>query len=173
MRFLSSRNLQTLAIIALLIMQIYGFAHREETVYKNTSVYTQGQQGESAYQVWLNAGNQGTVSDYLQSLKGVSGTSLTTLQTIDKVIPAAPAMNGTDGKDADPCHVEQDDTGTTITCPDGSSSFIATPKDGLNAPNPGVIQFQSDVADCLFQYKYTTQRFFNSIPVPGCVPNVQ
>lgn len=33
-------------------------------------IYHQGLQGNSAYQVWINAGNTGTVQDYLDSLKG-------------------------------------------------------------------------------------------------------
>lgn len=34
---------------------------------------TQGPPGESAYQIWLDAGNTGTEADFLASLKGAKG----------------------------------------------------------------------------------------------------
>lgn len=39
----------------------------------NAKVGTTGQDGKSAYQVWLDAGHTGTINDFLISLKGVKG----------------------------------------------------------------------------------------------------
>ena len=39
----------------------------------NLAIGFKGDEGDSAYQVWLNAGNIGTVDDYLASLKGEKG----------------------------------------------------------------------------------------------------
>ena len=39
----------------------------------NTGIKAQGVDGKSAYQVWLDDGNSGTISDFLNSLKGANG----------------------------------------------------------------------------------------------------
>ena len=58
-----------------------------------------GSDGKSAYEIWLEAGNTGTVDDYLESLKGVKGETGTSvessiryylLQSEDLEAPAAP-----------------------------------------------------------------------------------
>lgn len=41
----------------------------------NTGVKAQGVDGKSAYQVWLDDGNSGTISEFLNSLKGQNGTN--------------------------------------------------------------------------------------------------
>lgn len=61
--------------------------------------YSDGKDGKSAYEIWLEAGNTGTVDDYLESLKGVQGETGTSvessiryylLQSEDIEAPAAP-----------------------------------------------------------------------------------
>lgn len=58
--------------------------------------YSDGEDGKSAYEIWLEAGNTGTVDDYLESLKGGTGTSVESsiryylLQSEDLEAPAAP-----------------------------------------------------------------------------------
>lgn len=64
--------------------------------------YVDGEDGKSAYEIWLEAGNTGTVDDYLESLKGENGeqgetgTSIESsvryylLQSEDLEAPAAP-----------------------------------------------------------------------------------
>lgn len=63
-----------------------------------------GQNGESAYQIWLNAGNKGSVNDYLNSLRGPQGqTGLQGPKGEGVTGPAgkdgANGINGTNGKD--------------------------------------------------------------------------
>ena len=58
--------------------------------------YSDGKDGKSAYEIWLEAGNTGTVDDYLESLKGETGTSVESsiryylLQSEDLEAPAVP-----------------------------------------------------------------------------------
>lgn len=58
--------------------------------------YSDGEDGKSAYEIWLEAGNTGTVDDYLESLKGETGTSVESsaryylLQSENLEAPAAP-----------------------------------------------------------------------------------
>ena len=46
----------------------------------------QGEQGDSAYQVWLDAGNTGTVTDFIDSLRPFN-------MTIGPVAPTSPEVN--------------------------------------------------------------------------------
>lgn len=167
------KSWQPILIIVIFLMNCYILTNRQEVVQKNTSVYTQGQTGLSAYEIWLSAGNQGTVSNFLESLKGQNGINVSTIAYAIPAQNGANGSNGQSGKDASPCHVSQDNVGnTTIGCPDGSTATIVKPQDGLNAPDRGTIQIQSNAKTCSLQYKYTADRLFTNIPIPGCVPNV-
>jgi hypothetical protein len=54
-----------------------GFTYNSSTGVFNLDIAAlQGDNGLSAYQIWLNQGNTGTESDFLLSLKGASGVSL-------------------------------------------------------------------------------------------------
>jgi hypothetical protein len=57
----------------------------------------QGQQGESAYQIWINQGNSGTEQDFIESLKGTDGQNGT---------------NGTNGESAYQVWLSLGNTGT-------------------------------------------------------------
>ena len=57
----------------------------------------EGQDGKSAYQIWLEAGNTGTEQEYLNSLKGADGK---------------PGDNGTDGKSAYQVWLDAGNTGS-------------------------------------------------------------
>lgn len=43
--------------------------------------YSDGEDGKSAYEIWLEAGNTGTVDDYLESLKGKNGDNGTSVES--------------------------------------------------------------------------------------------
>lgn len=43
-----------------------------------------GEKGDSAYQIWLDAGNIGTEEDFLSSLKGEKGDMADVSMTIDE-----------------------------------------------------------------------------------------
>lgn len=43
--------------------------------------YSDGEDGKSAYEIWLDAGNTGTVNDYLESLKGKNGDNGTSVKS--------------------------------------------------------------------------------------------
>lgn len=58
-----------------------------------------GEEGDSAYEVWLAAGNTGSIRDYLTSLQGSDGKDGVNGQDGQPGKDGAPALNGTNGKD--------------------------------------------------------------------------
>ena len=83
-----------------------------------------GQDGLSAYQIWLNAGNTGTVADFLISLVGAPGADGLDGQD------GAPGQNGADGLSAYQIWLNAGNSGTVA---DFLTSLVGAPgADGLD-----------------------------------------
>lgn len=77
-----------------------------------------GEDGLSAYQIWLNAGNTGTEADFLKSLKGDVGDSFTYEDFTPQQLEALKGENGNDGVSI--ISVEQ----TTNSTEDGGTNEV-------------------------------------------------
>lgn len=121
-----------------------------------------GKDGLSAYQIWLNAGNTGTESDYLESLKGKdgvdgkNGTSVThewngTILTVisENGVSSVDLKGETgnsgvyigDGDMPEDCNVQINPNGSIVTVSDIAEEAAALINDSLlNAIGTGVIK---------------------------------
>lgn len=164
-RLLHKPSLTQILLVILLLLQVHSFFLKPPTVVNSrTEVYNNGPAGLSAYQLWVQQGNTGTIADYLQSLEptpaangqnGKSGTNGT---------------DGDNGSNANPCTTSQDQNkNTIITCPDGTSSVIQAPKDGENGTDAPTIQFLQNTDTCTLQYKMDNDRLWTDlIKDPEC-----
>jgi len=78
----------------------------------NLAIGFKGDEGDSAYQVWLNAGNIGTVDDYLASLKGEKGDAFTYDDFTPEQLTLLKGEKGDNGDSAYQVWLDAGNTGT-------------------------------------------------------------
>ena len=105
-----------------------------------TSDMAIGFKGDSAYQIWLDAGNAGTVEDYLASLKGNTGTGIQSI-----VLTSTVGLVKT----------------YTITLTDGTTSTFSV-EDGVGLDGKSAYQIWLDLGNV-----GTEQDFINSLASGG------
>jgi hypothetical protein len=94
-----------------------------------------GDVGDSAYQVWLDAGNVGTVNDYLASLKGAPGTAGTGIVTTRGDVLVATGVGvvarhgvGADGTVLVADSTQADGVGWEVTAPPLPTGWLIVPR---------------------------------------------
>lgn len=115
-----------------------------------------GNDGKSAYQIWLDAGNTGTEEDYLNSLKGQDGEDGYTPVKGKDYFDGTNGQNGADGKSAYQIWLEQGNTGTEE---DYLASLKGEKGDDGYTPQKGVDYFDGangkDAEQRFFYVKYS------------------
>lgn len=106
-----------------------------------------GENGKSAYDIWLEQGNEGTEADFIASLKGADGTSVTITGTEEtqadgeanlvffsdgRILSIRNGRKGTSGTSVKitGTSISEDGSGQTVYFSDGKSIFIENGKDG-------------------------------------------
>lgn len=146
------KNWQPLLLLVVLFVQMYSLINEPKYTNKTTTVYSTGQKGLSAYEVWLESGNVGTEHDFLNTLVPASPDKPREPRDgKDAVAHAVPAINGKDGLNAAPCTASQDTL--TITCPDGSKLVIPQ----ITTAN---IAFNANKDTCFLEVKNASDRLF-------------
>ena len=88
---------------------------------QDSGIVAEGVDGESAYQIWLDAGNQGTEQDFLNSLKATVGS----FKPVD-YDSSAPSTIGGSASSIDSVSASKDTMAVILLMPNASSSPTAT-----------------------------------------------
>lgn len=108
-----------------------------------------GENGKSAYDIWLEQGNEGTEADFLASLKGADGTSITITGIEEtqadggvnlvffsdgRTLSIWNGRKGTSGTSVTitGTSIKEDGSGQTVYFSDGKSIFVANGEDGAH-----------------------------------------
>lgn len=146
-------------LFLVLILQLNSLISTPKQYVSQTDIYTKGERGLSAYDLWVGSGHKGTLDDFFISLKGEDASQPTNgINGADGTSYAVPANNGRDGSSC--LAPTQDEQGnTTISCA-GQSVIIQKPKDGTDGINQSQSHFNQNKETCYLEYKNDSERFW-------------